>query len=58
MTVRTNLSLSDDVAASLDRKLSAEKWRKGNRSQLVNEILFKYFEKEEGSVEKDGAGKQ
>ena len=53
MTVRTNLSLSDDVAASLDRKLDTEKWRKGNRSQLVNEILYKYFERE-GLLPKSG----
>jgi len=41
MTVRKNITLSDQVAQKLNEMLVNEPWRKGNFSGLVDELLHK-----------------
>ncbi|HOF35042.1 MAG TPA: hypothetical protein PK624_13585 [Spirochaetota bacterium] len=52
MTVRKNITLSDQVAQKLNELLDKEPWRKGNFSGLVDELLHKQLtsssEKNEG----------
>lgn len=53
MTVKKNITLSDNVARWIERRLEKEPWRNGNFSGLVNELLHKQLSESSESLEEE-----